>query len=232
MKDLPKEWILSTIGECFFEIRNGTTIQQNKEKKGLPVSRIETIQNGGFALDRVRHIEHIEDEQINLFRYQIGDIAFSHINSYEHAGKTALYQGYPEIFIHGMNLLRLRLDHAHIDPKYAYLFMQSSFFRQEVRQRVNHAVNQVSINQTNLSKVPFIIAPLNEQRRIVAKLEKILAKVNNCQQRLERIPTILKRFRQSVLAAACSALPTSCGKKYLNIQFWDVLFSDSRLPKQ
>ena len=50
------------------------------------------------------------------------------------------------------------------------------------------------------------IAPLAEQRRIVAKLEKLLDQVDACQQRLEKMPTLLKRFRQSVLAAACSCL--------------------------
>ena len=43
-----------------------------------------------------------------------------------------------------------------------------------------------------------------EQRRIVAKLEKLLGKVDACQQRLAKIPVLLKRFRQAVLAAACS----------------------------
>lgn len=53
------------------------------------------------------------------------------------------------------------------------------------------------------------LPPLNEQCRIVAKLEKLLAKVNACQERLDKIPTILKRFRQSVLAAACSGRLTA-----------------------
>ncbi len=48
------------------------------------------------------------------------------------------------------------------------------------------------------------LPPLNEQHRIVAKLEQLLSKVQSCQERLDRIPKILKRFRQSVLAAACS----------------------------
>jgi type I restriction enzyme S subunit len=52
--------------------------------------------------------------------------------------------------------------------------------------------------------IKFPIAPRNEQRLIVAKLEKLLAKVKACQERLNKIPTILKRFRQSVLTAACS----------------------------
>lgn len=48
------------------------------------------------------------------------------------------------------------------------------------------------------------LAPLPEQRRIVAKLEMMLSKVDACEKRLAKIPEILKRFRQSVLAAACS----------------------------
>jgi type I restriction enzyme S subunit len=148
-------------------------------------------------------------ETVETYRYRLGDIAFSHINSYEHVGKTALYEGVPTTFIHGMNLLRLRFGHDEIEPKFAHLFMQMNFFREEVRKRVGHAVNQVSINQKNLAEVPFIVAPLGEQRRIVTKLEKLLAKVDACQQRLAKIPILLKRFRQSVLAAACSGRVTA-----------------------
>jgi type I restriction enzyme, S subunit len=53
------------------------------------------------------------------------------------------------------------------------------------------------------------LAPLAEQRRIVAKLEKLLGRVDTCKQRLAKMPKLLKRFRQSVLAAACSGRLTA-----------------------
>lgn len=53
------------------------------------------------------------------------------------------------------------------------------------------------------------IPPLGEQRRIVAKLEALLGKVDACRARMDKIPVILKRFRQSVLAAACSGRLTA-----------------------
>ncbi|MCT7988586.1 restriction endonuclease subunit S [Laspinema olomoucense] len=65
------------------------------------------------------------------------------------------------------------------------------------------------ISRQDIYKVNIPLPPLNEQRRIVAKLEKLLAKVDACKQRLEKIPTILARFRQSVLAAACSGRLTA-----------------------
>ncbi len=66
-----------------------------------------------------------------------------------------------------------------------------------------------AISRRNLDELVFLIAPTSEQHRIVAKLEKLLAKVDNCKERLEKIPIILKRFRQSVLAAACSGVLTA-----------------------
>lgn len=55
-----------------------------------------------------------------------------------------------------------------------------------------------------VEKYTVPLAPLNEQIRIADKLDSVLAKVDAAQARLEKIPTLLKRFRQSVLAAATS----------------------------
>jgi type I restriction enzyme S subunit len=53
-------------------------------------------------------------------------------------------------------------------------------------------------------EIPLPLPPLAEQKRIVAKVEQLLARVNAARDRLDRVPAILKRFRHSVLAAACS----------------------------
>lgn len=55
-----------------------------------------------------------------------------------------------------------------------------------------------------LKELKVNVAPLNEQKRIVEKLDEVLAKVDIIKVRLDGIPAILKRFRQSVLAAAVS----------------------------
>jgi type I restriction enzyme S subunit len=68
---------------------------------------------------------------------------------------------------------------------------------------------QPNISQEIVRKHPIRLAPLAEQRRIVAKLELLLGKVSSSQQRLSRVPGLLKRFRQSVLAAACSGKLTA-----------------------
>lgn len=66
-----------------------------------------------------------------------------------------------------------------------------------------------AINRENLEALELPVPPLAEQQRIVAKVEALLARVNAARQRLAKVPALLKRFRQSVLAAACSGRLTA-----------------------
>ncbi|MFM7642953.1 MAG: restriction endonuclease subunit S [Cyanobium sp.] len=61
-----------------------------------------------------------------------------------------------------------------------------------------------SVETKLLEQLPLPLAPLNEQRRIAAKLDTTLAAVDACRQRLDGVADLLKRFRQAVLAAATS----------------------------
>jgi type I restriction enzyme S subunit len=54
----------------------------------------------------------------------------------------------------------------------------------------------------DLHRLPIPLPPLSEQRRIVARIEALLAESRTARDALERVPALLKRFRQSVLAAA------------------------------
>ncbi len=56
----------------------------------------------------------------------------------------------------------------------------------------------------SLAKYEVSVPPLPEQKRIADKLDALLARVDACRERLDRVPGILKRFRQAVLAAATS----------------------------
>jgi type I restriction enzyme S subunit len=63
---------------------------------------------------------------------------------------------------------------------------------------------RLKLTQANMRRMPFPIPPLAEQKVIADKLDTLLTQVENTKARLECIPQILKRFRQSVLDAAVS----------------------------
>lgn len=76
-----------------------------------------------------------------------------------------------------------------------------------------------------LKGLQFSLPPLAEQKVIADKLDTLLAQVENTKARLERIPRILKRFRQSVLAAAVSGRLTEewRNQNRASITDWDAL---------
>jgi type I restriction enzyme S subunit len=59
-----------------------------------------------------------------------------------------------------------------------------------------------AISRADLESVTLGLPPLVEQKRIVAKVEELLASVNAARGRLARVPAVLKRFRQAVLEEA------------------------------
>ena len=178
--EIPSNWVWTRVWSILSEIKNGTTTKQNKEFIGAKVTRIESIQNNKIDFNRVGYIAELESIKDSDW-YIADDIAFSHINSAEHVGKTAIIYEDLLPLVHGMNLLRLRLNKACIS-KYFYYFSQSFQYKQSILERINMAVNQVSINQKQVGDIEFPIPPLAEQQRIVDRIESLFKKLENAKE--------------------------------------------------
>lgn len=77
-----------------------------------------------------------------------------------------------------------------------------------------------------LKRLEFALPPLDEQKVIADKLDTLLAQVDSTKARLERIPEILKRFRQSMLAAAVSGRLTEEWQEESHHASWAVVKLD------
>jgi type I restriction enzyme, S subunit len=95
-----------------------------------------------------------------------------------------------------------------INSKYLFYFLSSKDGQERILENFKGSA-QGGINQSFAPNTEVPVASVGLQERIVEKLEKVLAHVDISRARLNRIPVILKRFRQSVLAAACSGKLTT-----------------------
>ncbi|MFI3222910.1 MAG: restriction endonuclease subunit S, partial [Methylococcaceae bacterium] len=93
------------------------------------------------------------------------------------------------------------VPHQLINSKYLYFFLLTI---KAWLEKESSTTTVSIINKGKFSKAPIKLPPLAEQQQIAAKLDELLAQVDNLKTRLDTIPKILKRFRQSVLAAAVS----------------------------
>lgn len=90
----------------------------------------------------------------------------------------------------------------HLDNHYMMWFMSTPDFVDYANSN-SSGVQLPRINFQKLSGYQIPLPPLLEQHRIVAAIEALFARLDAANARLERVPSILKQFRQAVLAAAC-----------------------------
>ena len=156
------------------EIRSGYSGSQLLSKKGLKVSRIETISGHKVNMERVGYVAPFESSE--NYRLRVGDILFSNINSVEYIGNTAFIDKDYDLY-HGMNLLRLTPNHMVVIPFYLYLLLNTNRMLNRFKAVCNKAVSQASINQTELGKTVVQIPPINTQEQICELYQALYTKL-------------------------------------------------------
>lgn len=90
-----------------------------------------------------------------------------------------------------------------VDSRYIFSITRSKHFINEISGAVQGALYPAA-KSGDVQKYKLPLPPLAEQKIIADKLDTLLSQLGSAKARLEQIPQILKRFRQSVLAAAVS----------------------------
>jgi type I restriction enzyme S subunit len=209
MKDeLPQGWAETTLSEVVESMKNGLYKPADAyADDGIACLRMYNIENGSIVWQDIKRMR-LSANEVQEYQLLPGDLLVNRVNSRELVGKTALIPRDLEQCVFESKNIRLRLRRQVICPalaNYALILGGQRHFKQNAQQ----VVGMASISQPQIGAFPLRLPPIAEQRRLVAKLEEILAKVDACQKRLEKFPVLLKRFRQSVLAAACSGRLTS-----------------------
>lgn len=105
---------------------------------------------------------------------------------------------------------------SRLKPSYLRYYFSSYGFREMLCRDLTGVGGSLTRAQPKrVAKLPLPLAPVNEQERIAAKLDSLLAAVDACRARLEKVPELIKRFRQSVLAAATSGALTEVWRESL-----------------
>ena len=156
------------------EIRSGYSGNQLLSKKGLKVSRIETISGHKVNMERIGYVAPFESS--GNYRLRVGDILFSNINSVEYIGNTAFIDKDYDLY-HGMNLLRLTPNNMVVIPFYLYLLLNTNRMLNHFKTVCNKAVSQASINQTELGKTVIQIPPIKTQEQICELYQALYTKL-------------------------------------------------------
>ena len=171
------------------------------------------LPNGEVDFNDTEHISKDRYNESPEIKLQQRDILLTKDGS---IGKVGMVKSLPADVTVNSSILVVRPQDNILEARYLFHYLRGPQFQQIARDRITGSAVP-HLFQKDIKKLNALVPPINEQRRIVTKLDQLLAKVDAIQKRLDKIPGILKHFRQSVLAAACSGRLTEDWRNQNNI---------------
>jgi type I restriction enzyme S subunit len=196
-KGLPKGWVLTIVGEVVNSIQYGHTASAIDRADGPRFLRITDIQNGLVEWSSVPSCE-ISKADLPKYRLENGDIVFARTGAT--TGKSYLIRHCPEA-IFASYLFRLRMA-SEANPSYLHAYFQTADYWRQIEEG-KRGIGQPNVNAKTLAQIEFPLAPLPEQHRIVAEIETQFTRLDVSVAALKRVQANLRRYRASVLQAAC-----------------------------
>jgi type I restriction enzyme S subunit len=201
--ELPEGWTSARFGDLLLDAQNGCGVRSGRGEPTVVLRLADVATNGQIARSGLRKIS-LPSELRRKYALRSGDlIAFRVNGSANIVGQIICYKGDPG-YAYCDHFIRFRSDPAALDPSFVSYAFRAADVRAQVEAYIVSSAGQNTISQASLRDVTLSLPALPEQRRIVAKLETLTAEIDASRGHLEKLSDILKRFRQSVLAAACS----------------------------
>ncbi|WP_417560382.1 restriction endonuclease subunit S [Marinomonas sp.] len=200
MSELPKGWVNADIGDLCLKVTDGSHNPPKASDEGLPMLSAKNIHDGLVDFNERHRLIPVDqfDIEDKRTRIEAGDILLTIVGT---LGRSAVVSSTAVKFTLQRSVAVLSAPQ--LNPYAFRYFLESHGFQKQLEEQAKGTA-QKGIYLKALKQLTILVPPLAEQKRIVEKLDQVLAQVDTIKARLDGIPTILKRFRQSVLAAAVS----------------------------
>ncbi len=196
MSELPKGWVSTDLGSV---VDYGKTLKADLETTSGEtwVLELEDIEKDSSKLLKRCSFEQRQPKS-SKNSFNKGDVLYGKLRPYLNKMLIA-----PEDGICTTEIVPLKTNSELFENRFLFYWLKGRQFGDYVN-AVSYGVNMPRLGTKDGKKAPMVVAPLPEQKRIVEKLDEVLVQVDTIKARLNGIPGLLKRFRQSVLASAVS----------------------------
>lgn len=199
----PSGWASARIGDLTTKVGSGATPKGGEsayKSTGTPLIRSMNVVFFGFKREGLAYLDDAQAKALNGAEVQACDVLLNITGA--SIGRVTVT---PE------NLAGARVNQhvciirpvAELDPRFLNAYLSSPTMQGAITAE-NYGVTRQALTKQQILDFEIPLAPLAEQKRIADKLDALLARLDACRERLDRVLGILKRFRQSVLAAATS----------------------------
>lgn len=193
--DLPEGWLSCSLGDVV-DYGKTTKAEPSEIEESAWILELEDIEKDTSKLLERRTFADRQSKSTKN-RFEVGDVLYGKLRPYLNKVIIADQPGYCTT-----EIIPLKPNTA-LEGRFLFSWLKHPVFIDYVS-NVSHGLSMPRLGTDAGKAAPFILAPVAEQKRIADKLEAVLGRVDACRARLDRVPDLLKRIRQSVLTAATS----------------------------
>jgi len=189
-------WPRTPLGQVCTRVQYGLSVPLNTGGLGYRTLRMGDVIDGRCIDNGSMKYADVPEAVFEKYRLDKGDILFNRTNSYEHVGRTGIFDLDGE-YCFASYLIRLAVDSDKADSVFVNALMNSDGFQQGIKRYASRAIGQSNINAKNLVAYPIPLPLLAVQRAISADVvaEQSVVRGNyELIARMERrVETVLSR---------------------------------------
>ena len=197
---LPQGWIRAALGEvCVINPKHQKGVVTDSDLVSfVPMADVDHI-TGTICGKQTRPYGQVRK---GFTHFADGDVLFARITPCMENGKVAVARGLANGLGCGTTEFLVLRPLAGTLPEYVYHYLRQESLRRAAAANMSGTAGQLRVPTEYIKSVELPLPPLPEQRRIEAKIEALFEESRTAREALDRIPPLLKKFRQAVLAAA------------------------------
>ncbi|WP_285712829.1 restriction endonuclease subunit S [Erythrobacter oryzae] len=201
MSSLPSGWIELAIGDVAeVNPRKDVDLSTSDLVSFVPMAAVDEV--SGTILSPIDRPYGEVSKGFTHFRDD--DVIFAKITPSMENGKSAVARGLTNGTGMGSTEFHVFRSRGAIEPEYLWRFVRQKSFRENAQAVMSGAVGQQRVPADYLKEHLIPLPPFPEQRRIVAKVDGLTARTARARKELDRIPTLIARYKQRLLALAFS----------------------------
>lgn len=171
-ESFPGERLVS-LSDLYPEFQNGASSRGDPVGEPVIVLRLADIKAGRISLDNPRRVT-LRNNAVAKYQVLPGDILIIRVNGSSDLVGRFILSNESESVAYCDHFIRIRVSRDLVTPKFLRLIGDSGDVRKQIESLFVTTAGQKTVNQTHIGSLQFLLPPVEEQDRIVAKVDELM----------------------------------------------------------
>ncbi len=203
LSQIPSHWQLKRL-KYVASIQTGLTLGKDytgRKVTNRPYLRVANVQDGYLDLQEITEVA-VPVEDVGRHELRPGDVLMTEGGDFDKLGRGYVWEGQIPGCLHQNHIFSVRPWQEILEPRFLASLLTSSHGKNYFTATSQQTTNLASTNSTKLKNFPLLIPPIEEQRLILAFLDRETARIDALIERKEHLIALLEEKRQAAIRHA------------------------------